>query len=499
MSKKLFIFEMANNHMGDLSHGKKIINAFADVKDKYPQFDYGLKFQFRNLDTFIHPDYQDRTDIKYVKRFQETGLTGVEFRALKQLAEYRGFTPICTAFDEASVDRVERMGFPIIKIASCSFTDWPLLNRIAETDLPIIASTAGSTMEEIDNVVAFFLNRKKDLTIMHCVGEYPTQEANFQLNQIKLLKERYGDVKVGYSTHEDPSASEILPVAIGLGAEVFEKHVGVATPEYELNDYSVTPEQMNRWLREAARATKICGLDIGRYEATHKEMSDLRTFKRGVFINRDIEVGDTIKREDVFYAFPCQEGQVLANDMSKYTEYVSRASISKNAPVLHEMVDSRNLREDILAMRNDVQELVYRSGVTVPKNSPLEISHHYGIEDFYKTGLSMVTVVNEGYCKKLLISLPNQEHPTQWHEKKTETFVVLYGEVDLYLDDEKIVLTPGEIATIHPKVRHRFVAGSSGSVIEEISTTHYVDDSYYEDSEITNNKNRKTFVTHWME
>ena len=93
----------------------------------------------------------------------------------------------------------------IIKIASCSFTDWPLLTRIAGTNMPIIAAPAGSTIEEIDNVVAFFTNRHKDLTIMHCVGEYPTETTNLQLNQIGMLVERYPDVKIVYSTHEDPN------------------------------------------------------------------------------------------------------------------------------------------------------------------------------------------------------------------------------------------------------------------------------------------------------
>ena len=188
MDKKLVIFEMANNHMGDVDHGKLIIEEFAKVKDKYPDFNYAMKFQLRHIDTFIHPHFQNRTEIKYVKRFKETQLPQNQFNELKRFAEAKGFTTICTGFDEKSVDTMEAMNFPIIKVASCSFTDWPLLNRIAETDVPIIASTAGSNLEDIDNVVSFFLNRKKDLTIMHCIGEYPTSEGSMQLNQLKLLK-----------------------------------------------------------------------------------------------------------------------------------------------------------------------------------------------------------------------------------------------------------------------------------------------------------------------
>jgi sialic acid synthase SpsE/mannose-6-phosphate isomerase-like protein (cupin superfamily) len=498
MDKKLVIFEMANNHMGDVDHGKLIIEEFAKVKDKYPDFNYAMKFQLRHIDTFIHPHFQNRTEIKYVKRFKETQLPQNQFNELKRFAEAKGFTTICTGFDEKSVDTMEAMNFPIIKVASCSFTDWPLLNRIAETDVPIIASTAGSNLEDIDNVVSFFLNRKKDLTIMHCIGEYPTSEGSMQLNQLKLLKNRYPGIKVGYSTHEDPTTFDIAPIAIGMGADALEKHVGVATDDYALNVYSVSPEQMDKWLENATRAVKACGITEGRHAATDKELSDLRTFKRGVFLNRDVAAGEVITKEDVYYAFPCKDKQILANDMSKYVGYTAKVDMAKDEGLLHYGVKEVNTRQAILTIRNKVNHLLERSGVVVPKDAPLEISHHYGIKNFYETGLCMVTVVNEGYCKKLLISLANQEHPTQYHEQKTETFVVLHGEVNIALDGEERTMYPGEVVTIQPGVRHQFTGGPEGSIIEEISTTHFVDDSYYTDESISKNKNRKTMVSHWV-
>lgn len=77
--KKLIIFEMANNHMGDMTHGKTMITQFGEVAKKYPEFDFAWKFQFRDFSTFIHKDYKDRMDIKYVKRFTETSLTQDQF------------------------------------------------------------------------------------------------------------------------------------------------------------------------------------------------------------------------------------------------------------------------------------------------------------------------------------------------------------------------------------------------------------------------------------
>ena len=142
--EKLFIFEMANNHMGDVGHGLEIINEMHQVSKDF-DFRYAIKFQYRNLDTFIHPDYKNSYEFKYIKRFSETQLSNEELLRMRDTARQLGFVLICTPFDESSVDKVVNYDFDIIKIASCSFTDWPLLEKIARTEKPIIVSTAGAT------------------------------------------------------------------------------------------------------------------------------------------------------------------------------------------------------------------------------------------------------------------------------------------------------------------------------------------------------------------
>jgi N-acetylneuraminate synthase len=93
--------------------------------------------------------------------------------------------------------------------------------------------------------------------------------------------------------------------------------------------------------------------------------------------------------------------------------------------------------------------------------------------------------------------LPKQNHPEQFHEKKEETFHVLYGDVQLYLNGEHRELSAGDAITIQPKVRHSFTT-KTGCVIEEISSTHYKDDSYYKDEKISQNKYRKTLIKYWL-
>jgi len=493
----LFIFEMANNHMGSLNHGLRMVHEFAEVKKKY-DYNFAFKFQFRNLDTFIHPNYKNRMDLKYVKRFSETNLSLREFEILKSELKKNGFISICTGFDEKSIDLIEKMDFDIIKIASCSFTDWPLLERIALTDKPTIASTGGTSLNNIDNVVSFFQHRNKKLAIMHCVGEYPTKADHLQLNQIDLLIKRYPDIAVGYSTHEDPNNIDSIKIAIAKGAKIFEKHVAVETDEFPKNAYSATPNQITQWLKSANLAFEMCGVINERAEFSKKELADLRQFKRGVFASQKINKGSVIDSSSVFYAFPNQDNQLLANDMSKYTEYIAKKDINTNEPVLSSIVEKAEKREQVYSIVQKVKGLLKEANVVFPGKANLEISHHYGLDRFYEYGITMITVVNREYCKKLIIMLPGQKHPEQFHSKKEETFVVLYGKIQLTLDGKKVEYNIGDVITVKPGVRHAF-STKTGTIIEEISSTHYVDDSYYTDELIMQNKQRKTLLSHWID
>ena len=489
---------MANNHMGDFQHGVRMIDEFADVVDKYKdKFRFAWKFQFRDIPTFIHPEYTDRMDIKYVKRFTETNLTESEFNDLKDYVESRGFISMCTAFDENSVDRLESMNFQIAKIASCSSTDWPLLNRVAELDLPIIFSTAGTKLEDVDNIISFFQHRDKQIAVMHCVGEYPTDLKNLQLNQIDLFKNRYKDITVGFSTHEHPDDSQAVKLAVAKGVTMYEKHVAVDTEQYPKNGYSATPEDVDNWLSSMVEAYDMCGVVDKRHIFSDKEISDLRQFRRGVFAKQKIEVGDVVDRTKVFYAWPNKDNQILSTDMSKYNQYVANKSFDINEPIFESDVELNYTRDKLWDIVQDVKEFIKKSGVVVPGKADLEISHHYGIDKFYGIGITMITVVNREYCKKLIIALPGQVHPEQYHNEKEETFVVLYGDVLLRLDGKLKKLERGDVVTVEPEVRHTF-STKNGCVIEEVSSTHYLDDSYYTDKSISKNKNRKTFITHWL-
>ena len=494
--RPLFIFEMANNHQGSVEHGLRIIREIYEVSKNFP-FNFAFKLQARDIPTFIHPDYQDRDDIKYVKRFSETKLAKEEYKILKDEIDKLGFISICTPFDEKSVDLIEKFNFEIIKIGSPPFGDWPLLERIAKTNKPLIISVGGAPLEEIDKVVSFFEHREKKFILMHCVGEYPTSSVNLQLNQIDLLKERYPQIEIGYSTHESPDNFESIKIAIAKGVAAFEKHVGVKTPEIELNAYSATPEQIEKWLLAAQQAFIACGVKGKRMKFSEKELKDLRLFKRGVFAKRDIKKGEKLDLSNIFLAWPNQDNQILANEMSKYKYFYLKRDIKEKEPILSSDVEITDTRDKVYQIMVKVREFLDQAKVYVSNKVEVEISHHYGIDNFYQTGAVLINCISREYCKKLLILCPGQSHPTHFHKQKEETFQVLSGDLILNLEGKEKECKPGDIVLVQRGARHSFKT-EKGVVFEEISTTHFKEDSFYDDEKIMKNEERKTRLTYWL-
>ena len=128
----------------------------------------------------------------------------------------------------------------------------------------------------------------------------------------------------------------------------------------------------------------------------------------------------------------------------------------------------------------------------------MEYSHHYGIPKFREYGVVMINVINREYCKKILVQLPGQRHPAHYHKLKEETFQVLHGELHITVEGRERTLLAGDTYLVLPGVWHSFRT-ETGCVIEEISTTHYSNDSVYKDKAINDLKphQRKTKVNHW--
>lgn len=491
----LFTFEMANNHQGDVAHGKKIIKAIGDIARRH-NLKAAIKFQFRDLDTFIHPSHKKKSDNKHVPRFQSTRLTETQFKELIKEARKEGLIVMATPFDERSVDTAERLDIDILKIASCSATDYPLLEKIAAAGKPVIASTGGLSVRDIDKLVTFLDHRYVHFAVMHCVAIYPTPTDKLQLGLIHRLRTRYPNLVIGFSTHEAPDNTENIQMAYMAGARIFEKHVGVETGKIKLNAYSSTPEQTEAWIEAWERVRAAHGnpqekiLDAA-------ERKDLDTLSRGVFAKKPLKKGQKLKMSDVYFAFPIQEGQLPSG---RFVEGLTTdASYKKDAAI------SANVRDDgfshkvvIYQTIHAVKGMLNEAGIPITPEFEVELSHHYGLENFHTHGVVIIDCINREYCKKILIQLPGQSHPYHHHRKKEEAFHVLSGVLEVELDGRRKTLRPGDVAVVQRGVKHRFWT-EGGAIFEEVSTTHFNDDSLYEDPKIAKlpREARKTKLVNW--
>ncbi len=491
----LFTIEMANNHQGSLSHGKRIIEEVGKVVHA-AGVKAAVKLQFRDLDTFIHPDFKGSKDNKHIGRFLSTRLTKQEFAELVKDVKKHGMISMATPFDEPSVDLIKELGVEIVKIASCSAKDWPLLEKAVSLGKPMIVSTGGLTIEDVDKLVSFLDHRYAHYALMHCVSIYPTPSDKLQLKQIEIFRKRYPHVTVGFSTHEKPDNMDAIKYAYAKGARIFERHVGIPTDTVALNAYSSTPAQIADWIDAYKEAVLMEGGD-GDKTIEPKEEEDLVSLMRGVYVKRDINEGEKLTKEDVFFAMPLREGQLTSGSFKegvltdRYYPALSPVSVS--------LRDGKPSNKDLIYHTiHKVKGMLNEARVPIGTDFNVELSHHYGLENFRETGVIIIDCINREYCKKILVQLPGQKHPHHHHTKKEEAFQVLSGILEIELDGHRRTLYPGDVAVVQRGVKHRFWS-DTGAIFEEISTTHYNDDSFYEDIQINEmpREARKTKLVNW--
>lgn len=492
----LFILEMANNHQGNVEHGKLIIDEMAKVVHA-AKVRAGVKLQFRQLDTFVHPDFQNNITNKHIPRFLSTRLSEEQFAELVAETRGQGLLTICTPFDEASVDQIVRLGIEVIKIGSCSAKDWPLLEKVATTGKPVIYSTAGLTIADIDKAVSFFQHRGVDFAVVHCVGIYPTPSDKLGLNQIEMLRLRYPGITIGLSTHEDPNNDTNIRIAYAKGARIFEKHVGVVTDTIKLNAYSANPEQVAHWIAAYQDTVAACG-DFNRPLPSAAEVESLTSLMRGVYVKDFVPKGSILRSSDIFFAMPLQAKQLTSGEWKE--GLVADQDYPANAPVAKLVLASKqsSTKDYIYPVIHEVKGILNAAKIPLGYDFSVELSHHYGLKNFRDTGALIIDCINREYCKKLIVQLPNQKHPAHFHKKKEETFQMLYGILEVDIEGRHRTLYPGDTLLVPRGVWHSFWT-PSGAIFEEVSTTHFNDDSFYEDKAINSlaREERKTKLTNW--
>lgn len=337
--ENLFVLEAANNHWGDLARGKKIIQEFATVV-RYNNIKAAIKFQFRDVENFIHEEYKGNQDLRYIKKTEATRMTREQYAELAQAVTKAGCTPMATPFDEASVELCEYLNLPIIKIASSDINDWSLLEAVARTKRPVIASSGGASEKSLDDLVTFFENRNIPLALNHCVSLYPSEDHQLELSQIDYLSERYPNHIIGFSSHEYHDWHSSMLISYAKGARTWERHIDIEYNDVPVSNYCSLPRQVDEWFKAFHKAQEMCGNSSeSRRIVSKEETAYLDALVRGVYAKRNLPKGYVVDHsnfsKDFQLAVPLKKGQLSTRELLNGLELNSDVQVGEPVTINH--------------------------------------------------------------------------------------------------------------------------------------------------------------------
>ena len=265
-----FIAEVGQNHNGDMTLAKKLIDVAA-----MPIFDYftgqtlpgadAIKFTKRDLteeltneaakEPYICPHAFGAT---YLEHRQALEFSIEQHKELEEYAHAKGLDFIETLCSPGCLELLETVKVDVIKVASRDITNIPLIKALGQLDNPIVVSSGMCTLEELREAVSILSKRPRDIAILHCISEYPAQYQNINLLSIPYLQEQFPDYVIGYSDHS--IGIVVPPAAVALGAGIIEKHITL-NHNMKGSDHagSLEPEGLWRVVRDIRNLEKSLG------------------------------------------------------------------------------------------------------------------------------------------------------------------------------------------------------------------------------------------------
>ena len=296
------IAEIGHNHQGSLEKAKELfsrakecgVNAVKlqkrDNRSLYTRAMYEMPYNHENS---FGPTYgAHREALEFGRE---------EYVELKRYAAELSLTMFATAFDFASADFLAELDMPAYKIASGDLANTPLLKYVAQIGKPMFVSTGGSTMEDVQRAYDTIMPINPQLCLLQCTASYPADAEDMNLRVITTYRERFPDIVIGLSDHQDGIAMAVA--AYVLGARVFEKHFTLHhTWKGTDHAFSLEPIGLRKYVRDLRRATVAMGDGIKRV----LPCEDKPLFKMGkkLVAARDLSAGHVLAREDVAIKSP---------------------------------------------------------------------------------------------------------------------------------------------------------------------------------------------------
>lgn len=360
----LFVLELANNHWGKIERGLKIIADFAEVV-RANHVRAAIKLQFRDVGSFIHKHHREREDVRYIKKVLATEMPWENHKIMVEAIRAAGMETMVTPFDEVSVDRCVEFGVEFLKIASSDIRDRGLVEAMACTGKPVIASSGGSALRDIDDLVAVFGGRGVSFALNHCVSIYPSRDRELELNQVDFLRARFPDTVIGFSSHEMTDWTSSVIIAYAKGARTFERHIDIDHEDVAVAPYCTLPEQADQWFKAFHKAKEMCGSPgVAKRVPPDKEVRYLDELVRGVYARRDLPVGHEVTRDDIYLAVPLLHGQISVREFTGGETL--RHPVFKDKPVRLRDVESAYSNDLTLQRQIDDRGVAPVSGFVEP-------------------------------------------------------------------------------------------------------------------------------------
>ena len=303
--KVLIVAEIGVNHEGSFETARMLVEKAAEAGVD------AVKFQ-----TYLPEEYVTAADKERFARVTRFALSFDEFRRLADIATALGLIFFSTPLGLQSADALEAF-VPVYKISSGDLTYHRLLAHIAAKGKPVILSTGGATVKEIDAAVEVLRKHGPDrplsewLLLNQCVACYPAPAEEVNLRAIPFLRERYG-VTVGYSDHTLSNAACIAAVA--LGARALEKHFTDRKTGRDFHDHALSsePHEMARLVQDVREVEAALG--TGEKRRTPCEEVGLPRLRRGIAVRRDMRAGETLTADDITWLRPQGEFPIGAEE-----------------------------------------------------------------------------------------------------------------------------------------------------------------------------------------
>jgi N-acetylneuraminate synthase len=221
-----FIAEVGVNHEGNLDNAVSLIESAAKNGAQVVKFQ---SYSASGLAAKNSPSYWDTSkesstnQHELFSKYDKFDLD--DYRFLAETCAKNNVEFLSTCFDVEWVEKLD----PLMqrhKVASADLTNFQLLAKLAQTKKPLLLSTGAAKMDEISETLEFLSEQKaKDVTLLHCVLNYPTETKNASLLRLMKLSQNFPDFDLGYSDHTTPSPDDLVLLAsISLGVKVIEKH-----------------------------------------------------------------------------------------------------------------------------------------------------------------------------------------------------------------------------------------------------------------------------------